>query len=105
MVPTIEARVHPDATIHADEAVHWDRLHSMYLTRRINHQEAYSDGVSSTNMAESFFSRLRRVEIGTHHLIVAPYLAAYAAGMDRREDRRRLPNAAQYLTTLTADNG
>jgi hypothetical protein len=45
------------------------------------------------------------VEIGTHHLIVAPYLAAYAAGMDRREDRRRLPNAAQYLTILTADNG
>ena len=41
-------------------------------------------------MAESFFSRLRRAEIGIHHHIAGPYLAAYAAEMGWREDRRRI---------------
>ncbi len=101
-LPTIEARVHPDATIHADEAVHWDRLHAMYLTRRINHQEAYSDGVASTNMAESFFSRLRRAEVGTHHHIAGPYLQAYAREMAWRENNRRVSNGEQYLLAANA---
>jgi hypothetical protein len=38
------------------------RTYARYLTKRINHTEAYSmDGVC-TNQAESFFSRLRRAE-------------------------------------------
>jgi hypothetical protein len=35
-------------------------MHARYLTKRINHSESYSDGEACTNMAESFFSRLRR---------------------------------------------
>lgn len=31
-----------------------------------------------TNQAESYFSRLRRMEVGTHHHIAGPYLYAYA---------------------------
>jgi hypothetical protein len=38
-----------------------------YLTLRFNHGEAYSTPEACANMAESFFSRLRRAEIGTHH--------------------------------------
>ena len=45
--------------------------------------------------AESYFSRLRRAEIGTHHHIAAPYLNAYAAEMSFREDNRRVSNGAQ----------
>jgi len=42
--------------------------------KRINHQLAYSmDGVS-TNEAESFFSRMRRAEIGHHHHFAGVYL-------------------------------
>jgi ISXO2-like transposase domain len=52
--------------VHADEATHWDQLHSRYETKRINHSLAYSDGEACTNQAESFFSRLRRAEIGIH---------------------------------------
>jgi hypothetical protein len=101
-LPTIESRVHPDATIHADEAAHWDRLHTFYLTKRINHQEAYSDGEACTNWAESFFSRLRRAEIGTHHHIAGPYLAAYSREMAWRENNRRVSNGAQYLLATNA---
>ena len=53
-------------------------------------------------MAESFFSRLRRAEIGTHHHIAGPYLAAYAAEMDWREDRRRVSNGEQFAAIVTA---
>ena len=39
-------------TLHADEATHWDALHSLNLTKRINHSESYSDGEACTNQAE-----------------------------------------------------
>jgi transposase-like protein len=101
-IPTIEQRVHPNATIYADEAASWDRLHTFYLTKRINHEECYSDGEACTNMAESFFSRLRRAEIGTHHHISGRYLHAYAAEMAWREDHRRVSNGEQYLLATNA---
>ena len=41
---TLGERIEVGSTVHADEATHWDALHSRYLTKRINHQEAYSDG-------------------------------------------------------------
>jgi hypothetical protein len=47
-------------------------LHGAYEVYRINHSECYSDGIACTNMAESFFSRLRRMEVGTHHHIAGP---------------------------------
>lgn len=101
-VPAIEARVAPGSTIHADEAVHWDRLHASYLTKRINHQYAYSDGEACTNQAESFFSRLRRAEVGTHHHISGKYLEAYASEMAWREDHRRVSNGEQFLIMTNA---
>lgn len=90
------------ATIYADEASHWDELHMRFLTKRVNHQHAYSHDGASTNMAESFFSRLRRAEIGTHHHISGRYLAAYATEMAWREDNRRRSNGEQYLTATHA---
>lgn len=101
-VPVIFNSVRPDATIYADEATHWDALHSRYLTRRINHQEAYSTQDACTNQAESFFSRLRRSEIGIHHHISGKYLHAYASEMAWREDNRRISNGEQYLAVAGA---
>jgi transposase-like protein len=101
-VPLVRDRVEIGSTIYADEAPHWDALHARFLTKRINHSVAYSDNGACTNQAESFFSRLRRAEIGTHHHIAGPYLAAYAAEMDWREDRRRISNGEQYLAIVTA---
>ena len=91
-VPALHDRIAAGSTVYADEASHWDAFHASYDTKRINHSEAYSTADGCTNMAESFFSRLRRAEIGTHHHIAGPYLAAYAAEMDWREDNRRVAN-------------
>lgn len=53
-------------------------------------------------MAESFFSRLRRAEIGTHHHIAGPYLNAYANEMAWREDNRREANGTQFNLMVAA---
>ena len=70
-VATIMANVANDATVYADEAPSWDELHGRFLTKRINHSEAYSTDEACTNWAESYFSRIRRAEIGIHHHIAA----------------------------------
>lgn len=46
-------------------------------------------------MAESFFSRLRRAEIGHHHHVAGAYLLRYAQEAARREDNRRVSNGEQ----------
>jgi transposase-like protein len=101
-VPTITATVTPGSTIYADEAASWDALHGFYKLKRINHSEAYSHDGANTNQAESFFSRLRRAEVGIHHHIRQRYLGAYAAEMAWRENHRRESNGAQYLRTVHA---
>lgn len=101
-VAAVAEKVAAGATIMADEAAHWDALHAQFLTKRINHQQAYSDGEACTNGAESFFSRLRRAEIGTHHHIAGRYLGAYAAEMAWREDNRRASNGEQFLLASKA---
>lgn len=101
-VKTIEQRVADGSTIYADDATGWDALHARYLTKRINHSEAYSRDGACTNQAESFFSRLRRAEVGTHHSIAGPYLDMYAAEMSWRENHRRVSNGEQYLMVTSA---
>lgn len=104
-VPAIAAKVANDTVIHADEASSWDRLEDRFLTRRINHSECYSDGQACTNQAESFFSRIRRAEVGIHHHIAGDYLGAYAGEMAWREDRRRTSNGEQFLAATGAALG
>ncbi len=96
-VPFVMATVAAGSIVHADEASHWDALEAKFLTRRINHSVEYSSAEACTNAAESFFSRLRRAEIGIHHSIAGPYLAAYATEMAWREDNRRISNGEQFL--------
>jgi transposase-like protein len=104
-IATIGKRVALGSTIYADEAASWDRLHDRYLTKRINHQESYSDGDACTNQAESFFSRVRRSEIGIHHHIAGPYLHAYSNEMAWREDNRRVSNGTQWKWITAAALG
>ena len=101
-VPAIRDHVASGSTIYADDASHWDQLHARYLTKRINHSEAYSADGACTNQAESFFSRIRRSEIGIHHHFAGPYLESYADEMSWREDNRRVSNGELYLNIAFA---
>ena len=81
--------------VHADESPAWNPLHARFAMRRINHQDGYSVGGACTNGAESYFSRLRRGELGHHHHIAGPYLLRYAQEAAWREDFRRVSNGEQ----------
>ena len=81
--------------IMADDANSWNELHGHYVVKRINHQMAYSMDGACTNGAESFFSRLRRSEVGHHHHIAGVYLSRYAQESAWREGHRRESNGAQ----------
>jgi hypothetical protein len=74
---------------------HGREMPKRFAVIALDHVEAYQSG-------ESFFSRLRRTEIGTHRHIAGPYLAAYAAEMDWREDHRRESNGEQFAAIVTA---
>ncbi|MAN72998.1 MAG: IS1595 family transposase [Henriciella sp.] len=101
-VALTRANVQAGATVHADEAAHWDKLAAHFPIKRINHQKAYSQDGANTNAAESFFSRIRRAEIGTHHHVAGKYLAAYATEMAWREDARRTANGSQFAMIVSA---
>src|SRR6202166_1858920 len=94
----IRRQLPASTTLYADEAGSWNELHARYTLHRINHQEAYSLGGPdeiNTNQAESFFSRMRRAEIGHHHHIAGPYLLRFAQEASWREDHRREANGSQ----------
>lgn len=100
-VLTIGKHVAPGSTIYADDASGWNALDTKFTTKRINHSECYSDGSACANQAESFFTRLRRAEIGTHHHI-SGYLSAYAGEMAWPENNRRVSNGEQFHAVANA---
>ncbi len=96
----IRSRVEKGTALFADDSAAWNELHATYEMKRINHQLAYSDDDACTNQAESFFSRMRRGEIGHHHHIAGTYLARYAQESAWREDHRRVDNGAQVRSVV-----
>jgi ISXO2 transposase-like protein len=94
-------RVRKGTVLHADEASSWNDLHARFVMKRIDHLAAYSLDGASTNMAENYFSRLRRGEAGHHHHISGPYLLRFAQEAAWREDNRRVPNGEQVSRIAT----
>jgi transposase-like protein len=100
----IRTRIAPQTEVYADEAAAWNELNARFTLHRINHEEAYSLGGEydiNTNAAESFFSRMRRGEIGHHHHVAGPYLIRFAQEAAWREDHRRDPNGSQADRVVT----
>ncbi len=92
----IKSRVRAGSQMMADEAPSWNELHGRFEISRIDHGQLYSTGTGTyTNGAESFFSRIRRAEIGHYHHVSGVYLVRYAQESAWREDHRRLDNGRQ----------
>jgi ISXO2-like transposase domain len=77
----------------ADESNAYDLLHGKFDTRRVNRPLEYRAGDgTANNLAESYFSRFRRMQYGQTHKPGNLYLANYANEAAYREDTRRWSN-------------
>ena len=64
----------------------------------MNHQNEYrADDGTTNNLAESYFSRFRRMQYGQVHKFGNLYLANYANEAAYREDTRRESNGVIFL--------
>jgi transposase-like protein len=93
-------RVAKGTEIVADEAAGWNDLQARFAMQRIDHSQAYSLNGVYSNGAESFFSRLRRAEMGHHHHVAGAYLVRYAQESAWREDNRRVSNGHQVQNVM-----
>ena len=86
------------SAICADESNAYDPLHAKFDTRRVNHSVEYrSDDGTTNNLAESYFSRFRRMQYGQMHRFGNLYLDNYANEAAFREDTRRWSNGAIFM--------
>ena len=93
-----EAFVEKGSTICADESNAYDPLHAKFDTRRVNHSQEYrADDGTTNNLAESYFSRFRRMQYGQMHKFGIRYLDNYANEAAYREDTRREANGVIFL--------
>lgn len=88
------------ATVYADDGSHWDSLRVALNVEQVNHSQRYYDKGVCTNQAESFFSRVDRMQMGTHHHIAGPYLWGYGCDAVWREDHRRETQAEKFESLL-----
>ena len=87
------AYIEPNSCIHADENSAYDELIVDYDLQRVNHQREYrSDEGVTNNLAESYFSRFKRMYYGQVHKMSNIYLDNYANEVAYREDTRKLDN-------------
>ena len=86
----------------ADESHAYDPLHAKFDTRRVNHSIEYqADDGTTNNLAESYFSRFRRMQYGQMHKFGNLYLANYANEAAYREDTRRWANGKIFADIMT----
>lgn len=85
-------RIAVGAMVSADEVAHWDLLEQDFGMERVNHSEGFCVSGVHMNLAESFFSRLRRMIGGQHLKVEGRCLDAYAAQATRLEDHREESN-------------
>ena len=96
-----ESFIRHGSIICADEANAYDPLHAKFDTRRVNHQTEYmADDGTTNNLAESYFSRFRRMQYGQVHKFGNLYLANYANEAAYREDTRRWSNGKIFDDVL-----
>lgn len=92
----------PDTIVHADMSPQWEPLQLLFETKRINHSEHFSHDGACTNMAESFFERMRSAERGVHKHISGAHLHRYAMELAWKEQNRRVSNGEQAAMMISA---
>lgn len=81
--------------VHVDKATSWgDQLR--FEIERTDHQKAHGLYRACTNMAEGYFCRLRRAEIGIHH-VAGSHLLRYAQKSSWRESNPFLSGMKEMI--------
>lgn len=93
-VPFAKERVETGSVLSADEVAHWNLFADRFDLQRVNHSDAYNENGVHTNLAESFFSRLRPMIRGQHHAVSGKYLGGYAGHTAWLEDHSNESNGA-----------
>ena len=94
----VNTYVKKGSIICADESNAYDMLHAKFDTRRVNHSIEYrSEKGITNNLAESYFSRFRRLQYGQTHKFGTLHLACYANEAAFREDNRRQSTGQIFL--------
>lgn len=95
--------IQPSSTVRTDELPAYKNLPPLlYNHEFVNHSVEFStDTGVNENQAESFFSRMRRSEIGVYHRITPHYMLDYANEMAWREEMRRTDTAAQLKNLVS----
>jgi hypothetical protein len=98
LVKAITNLVEPDSELFTDEHPAFNVLFAQFAVRQIKHKERYSDGKgTSTNLAESYFSRLKRMYNGTYRHFSRQYAQVYNGECAWREEHRRVSNGEQFI--------
>jgi transposase-like protein len=87
-----------NSVLHTDTHKGYDAIGREFAEHhRVNHSEGeYVRGDVSTNMAEGFFSQLKRSVDGTHHKVSREHLGRYLAEFDFRYSTRAMDDSARF---------
>lgn len=100
----VKQHVSPYAIIMTDSGSEFSKfgieLHNFH--GQVNHSKEYQtfDGINN-NMAETFFARLRRAELGKFNGMRHPYMALYAAECAWRDTVKRMSQREMHDDVLT----
>lgn len=98
LVKVIGTLVDADAELIVDEHPAWTNLFNQYTVRQIKHKDQYSDlNGTSTNLAESYWSRFKWMYNGTYRHFSGQYAQAYNGECAWREEHRRQSNGALFI--------
>lgn len=103
IIPLIEKYVSRDALILTDSGNAFYPIEIELGNRhfQVNHSKEYAtdEGVNN-NMAESFFSRIRRAEFGTYNGMRPQYFAFYAAEFSWRADVKKMSLGEKFIDLM-----
>lgn len=86
----IKSILKPGTIVHVDYGSQWLRLNAHYELKRVNHSKTYVQDGACTNLAESFFSRVRAGERGVYRYWWRKYAEQYGVEMAWREENNRV---------------
>lgn len=101
VIPLVRKYVSQGTTIQTDDGKAYAPLAAWFNHQTVRHSAEYcTDSGVNNNQAESYFSRMRRAEYGTHHGMRPQYLAFYAAEFAWREMSRKNGLAERFADVL-----